>query len=195
MNPIIWFSILVISCLIVFTPYFISRRINRKNDATQSDVDPFIVSAYLDRIEKASLDILEEREAVDQTITIWWGLDGLRLNEDGTIEWVSRKKSKPVNQDISYQMCQSIAPLPQFDTSQSTQSTREHIFSLKMQLDMINFNIALQHQMQGINSALQSYVVPMPGYMGYSLYMQPPYMQSTFAQSLTQCCCDYGRLP
>lgn len=55
---------------------------------------PFSVSKYLERIERAALDIVENKEPVDHTIILWWGLDGLRLNENGTIEAVSRKKQK-----------------------------------------------------------------------------------------------------
>lgn len=190
MTPIIWFSIIGVSCLIVIIPQFIASRVNRGNDTPKLEIAPFGVPACFDRMEQATLDILEKQEPIDQTIILWWGLDGLRLNEDRTLEWISRKKQKPVNQDISYQMCQSIALFPQFDMLQSTQATREQLFELKMQSDMANFNIAMQQQMQGINSALQSYVVPMPGYMGYLPYMQPPYMQSAFASPLTQCCCD-----
>lgn len=188
MNPIIWFSIIGVSCLIVIIPQFIANKVNRENDIPKLEIEPFSISEYFDRMEQAALDILEKQEPVDKIIILWWGLDGLRLNEDGTLEWISRKKQKPVNQDISYQMCQSIMPLPQFDMSQSTQATREQFLALKMQSDMANFNIAMQQQMQGINSALQSYVVPMPGYIGYSPYMQPPYLQSAFMSPLTQRC-------
>lgn len=87
-------------------------------------------------------------------------------------------------QFISYQMCQSITPLQQFDMAHSTQATQEQIFALKMQLDMANFNMALQRQMQ-------SYVVPMPTY--YSPYMQPSYL-TAFPSPLTQRCCNYGNL-
>lgn len=52
----------------------------------------FSISEYLSRIERAHLDILEGLEPVSKAITLWLGLDCLRLNEDGTMEWVSRKK-------------------------------------------------------------------------------------------------------
>lgn len=163
---------------------------NHRNDNLNSEIEPFSLPAYFDRMEQASLDILEKQEPIDQTIILWWGLDGLRLNEDGTIEWISRKRQKPVNQDTSYQMCQSIAPFPIFDMSQSTQATQEQILSLKLQKDMESFNVALQHQMQGLDSALQSHVVPMQRYIGYLPYMQPTYLQSVLASPLTQCCCN-----
>lgn len=180
---------ITVSTIICLIHYLINERPHEKEPLGPSE--PFVVSEYYSHMEKAAIDILEKQEPIDKTIILWWGLDGLKLNEDGTLEWISRKKPKPVNQDISYQMCQSIVPLSKFDMSQSTQATQEQIFALKMQLDMANFNILLQQQMQGINSALQSYVVPMPGYMGYPPYMQASYLQSPLASPLTQCCCNW----
>lgn len=53
---------------------------------------------YLDRMEKAALEIEESKEPIDAVIVLWWGLDGLRLNEDGTMEWISRRESDPLLQ-------------------------------------------------------------------------------------------------
>lgn len=52
------------------------------------------VAEHFKRIEQAALDITESKEPIDRTIILWWGLDGLRLNEDGTIEAVCRGKKK-----------------------------------------------------------------------------------------------------
>lgn len=67
---------------------------------------PFLVSECYERMEKAALNILDELEPVDQTIILWWGLDGILLNENGELEWISRKKQSPVELNISNQMCQ-----------------------------------------------------------------------------------------
>lgn len=98
--------------------------------------EPYFVSQYLSRIEAAHLDILENIVPIDKTITLWWGLDGLRLNEDGTMEWMSRKK-KRTSESAPYQpcQCQSIQP---FQTSMlhqalwddQTQCTRNRIEAL-----------------------------------------------------------------
>lgn len=69
----------------------------------------FSVSEYLSRIERAHLDILEGMEPINRSITLWWGLDGLQLNEDGTTKWVSRKR-KPV-ETVFCQTCQSVRPI------------------------------------------------------------------------------------
>lgn len=197
MNPIIWFTILGVSCLIVFIPQFIASRLNRENDTPKLEIEPFSATAYFDRMEKATLDILEKQEPVDKTIILWWGLGGLRLNEDGTLEWISRKKPKPVNQDIHYQMCQSIQSIPyglqQARWTDQMQSAQARIDELRVQ------NVALQNQAKQYmqNAAIIGMLTPpmTPACQYYSPYMQPPYLQSALAFPLTQCCCNYGRLP
>ncbi|NBI08654.1 hypothetical protein D1641_01290 [Colidextribacter sp. OB.20] len=57
--------------------------------------EPFSVAEYMDRIDRAQVEILSNQKTVDQTIILWWGLDGLRLNEDGILEWITRKKKTP----------------------------------------------------------------------------------------------------
>ena len=52
---------------------------------------PFETPLYLDRMEKAHLNLLRERQPVDWTITLWMGLDGLRIDPDGTSEWIRRE--------------------------------------------------------------------------------------------------------
>lgn len=44
----------------------------------------------LTHIEDESLKIARDKKPTDKTITLWFGLDGLRLNENGAIEWVKR---------------------------------------------------------------------------------------------------------
>lgn len=98
----------------------------------------FSVSEYLSRIERAHLDILEGLKPVSKAITLWIGLDGLRLNEDGTMEWVSRKKPA---ENVAYQPCQFVQPVRTgVILADQTQSTRAQIE------DLIAQNAALQMQ-------------------------------------------------
>lgn len=56
---------------------------------------PFSLPDYFDRMEKLHLKLMQEREErKPQIITLWWGFDGLRLNQDGTTKWVSRRPAK-----------------------------------------------------------------------------------------------------
>lgn len=70
-----------------------------KNDKG-SIIEPFSVAEYFKRKEKLNIELLEEQKAAKHTIVLWWGLDGLRMNEDGSTEWI---KKKSVNQNVFYQ--------------------------------------------------------------------------------------------
>lgn len=147
-------------------------------------IERIVISEYYDRTEKAAIDILETQEPVDQTIILWWGLDGLRLNEDGTMEWVSRRKPKPVRGNVFYQPCKSMqnANMYCFDQSQSIRATQmeqmsqqinQPIAQMTAQIDQqINSlraqNSGLERQMiQNLRAAAVISLLPMPGYMGY----------------------------
>ena len=118
-------------------------------------LEPFVVSEYYDRMEKAALDILEHQEPVNQTIILWWGLDGLRLNEDGELEWISRKTPKPVNQNVSYHPCQSIQTYNPnlFDQTQSTRASIDALMAQNVSLQMQAYQA--QQTAQVINSLQQ----------------------------------------
>lgn len=78
---------------------------------TTLPVKTFVVSEYYERMEKVSLEIQEEQEKKEKYyITLWWGLDGLRLYDDDTMEWISRRKQESVNKNISYTPCQYALP-------------------------------------------------------------------------------------
>lgn len=55
-------------------------------------VPPFFVSEYLERLEKACIEMWEQQAPVDNSITLWWGLDGLRMEPDGSTRWISKRK-------------------------------------------------------------------------------------------------------
>ena len=140
--------------IIICTPiYLINERPYEREPLKPAE--PFIVSEYCDRMEKAALDILEHREAVEQTIILWWGLDGLRLNEDGELEWISRKTPKPVNQNVSYHPCQSV---PAYNPAlfAQMQNTRASIDALRAQNASLQIQaLRAQQTVQGINSLQQ----------------------------------------
>lgn len=146
----------------------------QQSSSQNNDAEPFVVSEYLTRIEKASIEILESRKPVEQIVILWWGLDGLRLNEDGTAEWISRKKPSPVQRNVFYQPCQAVIPPPKYDMGQSTQAKIDALMAQNMQLQVQAWQAEQSGQM--IN-ALQRYVVQWPGYYA----------------RLTDCCCDQTR--
>ena len=155
------------SATIVFLPYIIHDKIQRKQIQHQAKTEPFIVSEYYDQIEKAALDILEHQEPVDQTIVLWWGLDGLWLNEDGELEWISRKTPKPVNQNVSYHPCQSI-PAYNPNLFAQMQNTRASINALIDQTASLQTQALQAQQTAQVINSLQQCCVQNPA-------QYPPY--------------------
>lgn len=90
--------IAVLALIFAIAPLILIKRQDKQIENEQNNVKPFCVSEYYYRTEKIALDILERQKTADKTITLWWGMDGLRLNEDGTTEWISRKKPEPIKQ-------------------------------------------------------------------------------------------------
>lgn len=174
--------------IICFLHYMINERPYEREPLEAPE--PFIVPEYYDQMEKAALDILEHQEPVDQTIVLWWGLDGLRMNEDGTMEWVSRKKLKPKKRIDSYLNCEiqntQLKQQIAMQMEQMRQQINQPIAQMTAQIDQqINSlraqNSGLERQMiQNLCAAAVISLLPMPGYMGY----RPQYQ-------LTQCCVQY----
>ncbi len=76
-------------------------------------IKPFIVSEYLSRIEQENLKIMEERENKEEyIITLWIGLDGLRMKDNGEFEWITRmeKKEEIPSTFVDPGMCHFINP-------------------------------------------------------------------------------------
>lgn len=84
--------------------YHVGLRIITQKEQLPEHSEPFVISEYYTRTEQAALDILERQEPVDQTIILWWGMDGLCLNENGKLEWVSRRKQNNVPVNTVYQL-------------------------------------------------------------------------------------------
>lgn len=158
---IVYVVVFFASAGIVFLPFFIHDKIQREQIRHQEKTKPFIVSEYYDRMEKAALDILETQEPVDQTLILWWGMDGLRLNEDGTMEWVSRKKQKPVQENVFYHPCQSV---PEYNPAlfDQTQSTRESIDALMAQNASLQMQAYQAQQIMQLMNSLQQCCVQYP---------------------------------
>ena len=127
--------------------YHVGLRTRTQKEQLPEHSEPFVISKYYARIEQVALDILEHREPVDQTIILWWGLDGLRLNEDGTAEWISRKKPPPVPQNVFYQPCQAIISPPQYDMCQSTKAQIDALMAQNMQLQVQAWQAEQNRQM------------------------------------------------
>lgn len=174
-----------------------SRKKNKHVDPFQyppTPKRPFSVAEYLDRIEKAQIDILSQHKPVDQTITLWWGLDGVQLNEDGNQEWISRKEKAseasppayvaPLETTVSYQNTaqayQNAAQAYQADLLRQHDLLRQQLVNYQNQtIQQIQNQILLQQlsmQTYGIN---QQHMRPQmyPMYPNYQVCCTPYQMQ------------------
>ena len=125
------------------------------------------VCEYFEHIEKASIEIQENLKPIDHSIILWWGLDGLQLNDDGELEWISRKnKPRPSNGLSSYE--------GEMEKLRELYQIASHINAPSLAMQTI-----MSH-MQAVQKP------PMPGYLGYS-----PYMQCALTSSIQQCCVQY----
>lgn len=156
--------------------------LNERNDETVKVQSEWSPSLYFDIIEKASVEIMIQTEPVDKIIVLWWGLDGLRMNEDGSLEWISRKNPEPKN--VSYVPAQYIdEDEPHYvavSQADMCQSTRAQIEELQEKIQSINLQVVAQMQL----SPLQT-IYP----YGYIQSSQYPYAQY-YQGNLTVCCCD-----
>lgn len=167
---IIGFSVSTVICLSI---YLVNKR-PYKNEPIELP-EPFAVSEYFARMEKAALDNLESNKPVNKTIILWWGLDGLRLNEDGTTEWIIRKKEDPAKQDVFYQPCQTRTTFVG-DMCQSTQETIDALMA--------------QTAMQTVNARLQ--LLGYPRYYPSYLYgwIMTGYAHPRYLSQMQNCCCS-----
>lgn len=51
------------------------------------------LSVYYDRLDTVCSEIIAEQEDAP-CLVLWWGNDGLRLNKDGTTEWIKKIEKK-----------------------------------------------------------------------------------------------------
>lgn len=108
-------------------------------------LNEFKVSDYLSHIEQEAVDIQRNKEnRPKKRLTLWWGLDGLRLNDDGTSEWIRRDEHKPQTSpstahkpQFNYSPCQSV--------SQVTDS-RIAMLQAQMQNTCIQYGMSIQNQ-------------------------------------------------
>lgn len=142
----------------------------------------FSVSDYCDRMEKQLLALQFEKEKREvYLITLWWGFDGLRLNEDGTAKWISRKPTLPPQ--INYSFCSS--PI-MYSGLQSAicngESMQAQIQSLQAQQLQALQSIQIQNMINNMKPA------PLPAYSTQCCIT--PYAPS---YGLTQNCCTGQR--
>lgn len=149
----------------IFVVFLIWKRRNTEEKertiAANKSVRPFSVTEYLDRMERESLKLKNHRE--QYLIVLWWGFDGLRLNEDGTTEWISRKPTPPPQ--IDYFMRNTIATQ---NGLQNAICNAGNIEQMQMQLQAAQLQAIQTAQIQNMINCIRP--APYPSYLIQQTY-------------------------
>lgn len=184
---IIWVAIIGTSFLIAIIAE--RRKDKKRRDELQQFLmatisqKPFSVTEYLDRMEREFLKIADKSDKY--LIVLWWGFDGLRLNEDGTAEWISRKPAPPPQ--IDYSLCSRPAMYSGLQNAIcNTESMQAQIQCLQAQQLQALQSIQIQNM---ISSISPDPFPPYPTQCCITPYVTSPYLSwnccSTVGQSST----------
>lgn len=117
-------------------------------------IDSFSVSEYYDRTQQQLEFLQAEKENQEPyAIILWLGIDGLRLNDDGSFEWVRKRKKQKGNTPAQFQQVQNAQVIT--GTEIQTQ-----ISLLRYKLLMEQTQAAQIQQTQNIINSLQSSQYP-----------------------------------
>lgn len=169
----IFIMILVIS---IFTFFIYSEIIADKqidvfiksqiNEAKNESIPKFSVSSYLQRVQDLSDELQHEKEqSTNYRIVLWWGIDGLTLNADGSYKWIKKEIIKfttltsPAGawyESMVQQIC-CTSQYQRFDSMLQCQQSR--IDELQMQNTMLQLQCAQQQQMQNMIDTIHPQMV------------------------------------
>lgn len=166
-----------VTCILgtmIIISYFVLLKRRKKEKEKHIKKVEFSVSDYIARRERECLKLLEEREREGPyIITLWLGLDGLRLNTDGTTEWVKRTAKKDTTTEIQNRGCRTLPDFVLNDMQNCSGTiTCAHTESRTLET-LIRSNIqsqtqALQLQNLQMQLAMLSAKPAVPVYLAYS---------------------------
>lgn len=102
----------------------------------------FSVSDYYDRTQQQQETLQAEKENQEPyVIILWCGNDGLRLNDDGSFEWISKSnKNEKSKQKLQLENIQSIKAILDADIQTQIENLRYEMLRQQMQAAQIQQN-------------------------------------------------------
>lgn len=207
----VFYVIPVIIIFVTFVSKIIQKEIEsekKHNEMIQdylriirSKIEPpaesYSASGYLERMEKYCLSLNVEPEPY--LITLLWGYDGLRMNDDGTTEWIS---IRPVDTPHKFEARTAQASADESirnaiwnswfsETGDSRICSSLHeIELLNCQMQTIQSQLLQQQQMyQTQNIISQLNALRQPSYYPHYISSQLPLQNSYWNPYLLSCCC------
>lgn len=144
------------------------RKLENKAELTvdeHKNVEPFCVSDYLKRTIELSDKLQHGKEQSDNyRLILWWGIDGLRLNDDDLCEWIKKEIIKytslsstnggwyksMVQQTCCTSQYSRLDALLQVQQCNINQCQQSCIDELQMQNTILQLQCAQQQQIQNM---------------------------------------------
>lgn len=177
MGVIIDLTLVAIIFACIFTLILFRKSENKVelNIDEQKNIESFCPSDYLKRIIELSDELQHEKEQSDNyRLILWWGINGLRLNADGSYEWTKKEIIKSTTlpsptgawrESMVQQTC-CTSQYQRLDSMLQCQQSR--INELQMQNAMLQLQCAQQQQMQNMIDSIHPQ-------MFRGLYASTPY--------------------
>lgn len=154
---------LFLTCLAKSIIVVCEKRITHKSGIGDGSNFNFSHIDYLSRIETLCETLWQEPHE-KYVLILWWGLDGLRLNENGTREWVNKAKPKPEpKEDMANSIRNTYKRLSYYSMLQNCCcETASRIRALETQNTCLKLQAAQMEQNRAIIDRLNSHLVYMP---------------------------------
>lgn len=168
-------AIAIAICALQYAIVSVLNKNHDKNKDIPRFTSDFSVSEYLGRTEKTNTEIaLEQEKQPKYQLVLWLVVDGLRLNEDGTTEWIQREEEKPKSMSASYQ-----PPQQRLDFSMM-QSTRSTMQALLYNSGCQNTASQIDQQIQTLHSQIQSRYIEQQQQAQYALLINMINQQQSY---------------
>lgn len=188
---IFWSIIIILSVFLLYKLYSVIIPKYENNSIgynySQSDFSkPFSIKDYYDRMQKVADDILKEQESKpNELLTLWIGLDGLQMNSDDTLEWISKYIPEKIEKPLK-------CSCPDFNYSYFEYQNMNALqpSNLQMQNNLLQLQSAQIAQTQLLINSSNRNLYPYwnnPIQQNlYHCYWNSPYSTN----ALSQCCCN-----
>lgn len=180
MGVIIDLTLVAIIFACIFTLILFRKSENKVelNIDEQKSIESFCPSDYLKRIIELSDELQHEKEQSDNyRLILWWGINGLRLNADGSYECIKKEPKRYISIPALYpsmaggwyesmiqQTC-CISQYPRLDYLLQSQQCginqcyQSYIDKLQMQNTALQLQCAQQQQAQNIINSIHPQII------------------------------------
>ncbi|RKJ40192.1 hypothetical protein D7X94_08580 [Acutalibacter sp. 1XD8-33] len=137
-----WYIAAVLSAIFVvlYVLFLLTAAAQDRNSGQEDQPPQFSSPEYMERLATVCEALWQEREE-PYILILWWGLDGLRLNGDGSLEWISKRRTVEQQMTGAAGLCNTI---PEERSWYALQNCCNGADSRLWELSQANFRMKLQ---------------------------------------------------